>query len=164
MRILDPNTITFEQCETGYLSLRLDDDTTYEAVECIPLFPFSLPKQFITVACKKDNVLEEIGIIEKLEALPQKQQALVNNDIRLRFFTPEITDVAKVVSKHGTAEWNVTTDSGEKSFFVGDPRENILFRDNGLILVTDINRCRYQIADYRRMPPKAQAILEKLLL
>ncbi|HEX9973453.1 MAG TPA: DUF1854 domain-containing protein, partial [bacterium] len=61
-------------------------------------------------------------------------------------------------------EWQVVTDKGEKTFFVQDVKENVIIRESGLILITDIDKCRFQIRDYRKLPLKARLELEQTLL
>ena len=56
------------------------------------------------------------------------------------------------------------TDKGEKTFFVQDVKENVIIRESGLIVITDIEKCKYQIRDYRKLPTKARVELEQTLL
>ena len=53
---------------------------------------------------------------------------------------------------------------GEKTFIVQDVKENVIIRDAGLIVITDVDKCRYQIRDFRNLPTKARMELERTLL
>lgn len=164
MKFLNLDELTFERAENGFLRLKMRDGTTYEMVECTPLFPLSKPYRYISVSSRTGNGPEEIGILVDLNALTKEQKALVKAEIEFRYFSPEIIDIKKITSKYGVDQWEVVTDKGEKTFFVQDVKENVIIKDNGLIVIIDIAKCRYQVRDYRRLPTKARVELERRLL
>lgn len=164
MKILDPAELNFEKAENGFLRLKLNNGTIHERVECHPLFPLSEPDAYIAISKRNDSDIEEIGVIKSLDTLSAKQKYLVENEIQFRHFSPEITDIKKINSKYGVEHWEVMTDKGEKTFIVQDVKENVMIRESGLIVITDIDKCRYQIRDYRNLPYKARAELERTLL
>ena len=164
MKILDHNKIRFEMSESGTLNITLENKKVIEKVCCIPMFPFSDADNFISVVCEKGSEFEEIGIIRHFKELPSDQQKLVRENIKFRYFVPEITDIKKIRDAHGLWEWDVVTDRGEKSFYLRDTRENITIKDDGRIIVTDIEKCRYKITGYRELPAKARVELDRVLL
>ena len=164
MKILDPAELSFESTKNGFLRLKLNNGTIYERVECYPLFPLSKPDAYVAISRRMDFDLEEIGIIKSLNKLSTKQRSMVESEIQFRHFSPEIIDIQKIISKYGVDHWEVMTDKGEKTFIVQDVKENVIIRDAGLIVITDVDKCRYQIRDYRNLPSKARAELERTLL
>jgi len=164
MKILNPDQLNFEQGENGFLRLKLNDEKVFELVECTPLFPLTQVDAYISVSTRNDAGSEDIGIIKNLRDLPSDQQRLVKDEIQFRYFSPEIIDIKKITSKYGVNEWQVVTDKGNKTFFVQDVKENVIIRESGLILITDIDKCRFQISDYRKLPSKARLELEQTLL
>ncbi|MCU0646116.1 MAG: DUF1854 domain-containing protein [bacterium] len=164
MKILNPDELNFEQGENGFLRLKLTDEKVFELVECTPLFPLTQIDEYISVSTRNDNGSEEIGIIKNLRDLPSDQQRLVKDEIQFRYFSPDIIDIKKITSKYGVNEWQVVTDKGDKTFFVQDVKENVIIRESGLIVITDIDKCRFQIRDYRTLPSKARLELEQTLL
>lgn len=164
MKLLNPDELIFEQGENGFLRLKLNDDKVFELVECTPLFPLTEPDAYISVFIRNNDGGEEIGIIKNIKDLPSDQRRLVHEEIQFRYFSPEIIDIKKITSKYGVNEWQVVTDKGEKTFFVQDVKENVIIRENGLIVITDIDKCRFQIRDYRKLPTKARLELEQTLL
>jgi hypothetical protein len=164
MKILNPAELAFEQAETGFLRLKLDNGTNYERIECHPLFPLSEPDVYIALSSRNDSEVEEIGIIKSLKKLSAKQQSLVEREIQFSYFSPKIIDINKITSKYGMNQWEVVTDKGDKTFIVQDVKENVMIREGGLIVITDIDKCRYQIRDYRKLPSKARMELEQTLL
>jgi len=164
MNLLNTNEITFEQAENSFLRLKMKNGEIFEKVECTPLFPLSKPDNYISVSYPKEKGVEEIGIIKSLKDLPADQRTLVENEIQFRYFSPYITNIRKITSKYGVDQWEVMTDRGEKTFFVQDTKENVMIQENGLIIITDIDKCRFQIRDYRLLPTKARFYLENTLL
>ena len=164
MILLNPNDITFKRAENGFLQLEKNDGQIFETVECTPLFPLSKPDRFISVTSRTNGEVKDLGIIANLKALVKNQQALVREEIEIRYFSPEIIDIKKITSQYGVNEWNVITNKGEKIFLVRDIKENIIIRESGFISITDIDKCRYQISNYRKLPAKAQMELEQNLL
>ena len=164
MKFLNPMDICFQYLKNGYLSMKIKSRKIFERVECTPLFPFSRPNTYISISNKDKNESDEIGIIEDLTNLPADQQVMVKDDIEFRYFTPEIIDIKKIKAKFGIQEWKVITSKGEKTFCVKQIKENILIRENNLILLTDFNKCRYLIRDYQKLPFKARVELEQTLL
>jgi len=164
MKILNPDELGFETAENGFLKLKFNDGTIYERVECYPLFPLSKPDAYIAISERTDSKAKEIGIVRSLDKLSEKQRSLVEREIQFRHFSPEITDIYKITSKYGVEHWEVMTDKGDKSFIVQDTKENIIIREGGLIVITDIEKCRYQIRNYQKLPLKARMELERTLL
>ncbi len=164
MRLLDAKKLKFQRTESGTLDLTLEDGSVVENVHCIPLFPLSAGGSYISFALRRNNELEEVGVIRHVRDLPPEQQRLVREDIRFRYFVPEITDVKKVQRSIGSWEFDVMTDRGERTFILRHRRENIRVKDNGQIMITDVEKCRYRIPDRSKLPPRAQVELDKVLL
>jgi len=135
-----------------------------EDIHCLRLFPLSEPDTFISVVHHENGQLREIGVIRKLKELTSEQQRLVREDIKLRYFVPEIEDINKITARHGLYEWDVVTGRGNKKFSLRSIRENITVNDEGMIIITDLERCRYKITDSDKLPVKARAELDKVLL
>jgi len=164
MKILDPEKIFFTRDQNTTLDITLEDGSVVENVYCVRLFPLTEPRTYISIVHRKDNQLTEIGIIKHLKQLPSQQQALVIEDIRLRYFVPEIRDIIKIIPRHGLFEWHVVTERGNKPFFLRSSRENIHTTEGGMIIITDVEKCRYIITNLRKLPKKAQIELDKVLL
>jgi hypothetical protein len=166
VKLLDAPTLRFFPGGAGSLSLSCGKDKTYPSIRCIALFPISDPHRLISVQAARDEGerYEEVGILASLEDLAQPCRQLVAEDIRLRYFVPEILTILKIAGKRGVETWRVLTDRGEKIFGVIDKHENVTMTDNGIIFITDIDRLRYKITDYRTLPAQSRGLLEKVLL
>ena len=165
MGFLRPQDLTFSLEHDGHLSLRMADGAELDYVKCAPLFPHSGPDENILVVKRVEGKDEEVGIIEELAALDDAQAQLVRDDLSFHYFAPRIIDVAKLDERFGMNEFQVTTDKGERTFYVRNIKENIVIHDDtGMVFINDIQKCRYYIPDYRTLPPRARAKVEAVLL
>ncbi len=164
MRSLDVGKIEFRRTGSGTLDVTLEDGTTVENVHCVRLFPFSAPRDYISVARRAKGELQEIGIIKRFRELPAAQQRLVDEDIRFRYFIPDILDIKRIRRSHGSWELDVVTDRGERSFLLRDRRENVSVRPDGSVIMTDVENCRFMVAGRDALPARARVELEKFLL
>lgn len=164
MKILDYNNVKFKRSESGALNITLEDGKRIRDVHCIPMFPFSDPEDFISIVCKKGSEFEEIGIIKHFKKLSSAQQNFVREDIKFRYFIPEITDIKRIKQTYSLWEWDVVTDRGEKRFYLRDRREIFFLKDDGRIIITDVEKCRYKITRHNKLPAKARIELDRVLL
>ncbi len=164
MNMLDHNKIKFEKSETGALNIVLEDKKVIERVHCIPMFPFSDHDNFVSIACKKGSEFEEVGIIKHLKEISSLQQNLIREDMKFRYFIPEIIDIKSIKETKGIWACEVVTDRGEKTFYIRDRRENITIKDDSRIIITDIEKCRYKITCYNKLSTKARMELDRILL
>jgi hypothetical protein len=162
MNRLDTKKISFRKNYSGMLDIVMPDRTV-EGVHCIQMFPLSDPGRYISVVrpAKPDN--EEIGIIASLSELSHDQQKLVSDDIRFRYFVPEIEDITDVDESAGLYEVDMITERGPRRIFVLNPRESISSTDDGVLLITDVEKCRYKITSFARLPARAKTEFEKIL-
>ena len=164
MNILDYNKVKFKRSQSGALNITLEGGEKIKDVNCIPMFPFSDPENFISIVCKKGSEFEEIGIVKHLKKLSLAQQNFIREYIRFRYFTPEITDIKRIKQTYSLWEWDVVTDRGEKRFYLRDRRENIIIKNDSKIIIFDIEKCRYKITRYSKLPANARIELDRVLL
>ena len=163
MNMLNTNTITFKKGRSGCLDATYKDDT-HRNVRCVPLFPLSGKEGYISVLRKKEKEYEELGIIKEMALFPKEQQELVLEDVSFRYFVPEITEVSKIVKRSGLEEWQVKTDKGDRTISIRDRKESVTLTDIGVVFVTDSDKCRYKITDYRTLKEKSRELVERMLM
>jgi Domain of unknown function (DUF1854) len=164
MNTLDASIVSIEQTAGGAPRVRLADGQDFRDVAFVQLFPNTDPRRYICVRQKQGTEYAEIGIIRDLMALPENARNLVLEDIRLRYFVPGITEIASITTRRGADTWIVETDRGRASFTVRERSENVTATDQGIVLITDTDKCRYKIADIRALPLKSRGFLEKVLM
>jgi hypothetical protein len=163
MNLLDPTLITFSRSAEGELRLQRADGSLHAPVHCRRLFPLTDPGHYISVQRPDDKEQPEIGIVKRLDDLPPDQRRLVTEDLQHQHFLPEITDIVDIVTLHGMDEWSVVTDRGPIAFFVSGRKESMMITPDNLLLVTDIEKCRYRVTDYTTLTPRARLLLERTL-
>ena len=163
MSILDSGTITFSTAENGKLSVELADGRTIVPAICVRLFPLSAPDEYISVLDGAAEDSPEIGVIPCLSGLAADQQELVLADLRQRRFLPEILDVRKITITNGIDEWQVLTDRGPKTFFISGRKNNIVVTEDNMLIITDVEKCRYRIPDYTALSPRAFSMVGRAL-
>jgi hypothetical protein len=162
MNKLDPKHITLKKSHSGMLDIVMPDRTV-EGVHCIQMFPLSDPDRFISIVRPAKPDPEEVGVIEQLKDLSPEQQALVINDIRFRYFVPEIEEIIDVEESAGLYEMDLATERGPRRIFIMNPRESISTTDDGVMLLTDVEKCRYKVTNFSKLSPRSHAQFEKIV-
>lgn len=164
MTVFDAARVEFRATAAGGLCFVDGDGNVHEHVYCLSLFPLSDPEGYVSVLRGHEKEDEEIGVIRDLRELPRHERELVLQSIRQHHFLPEIEDITQITDFHGVEEWKVVTDRGPKTFYVGGERRNsIIVDDANMVLVTDVDKCRYRVPDIQALQPKARSLLERAL-
>jgi hypothetical protein len=163
MSILETRSITFAKPDAGLLSVTLSDGETITPVHCVRLFPLSDPDHYISVLRSEKCDEPEVGILRDINDLPEEQRELVQADLAQRHFLPEIQDVTAILISNGMDEWHVVTDRGDKIFFVGNRKDSITVTEENMLIVTDVEKCRYRIQDYTALSAQALSLVGRAL-
>lgn len=155
---LSPADCRFFQTENGFLGAVINNET-YRRVQLRRALPFQNPDDYI---CITDVDKNELGIIEHLSAFSEDQQALANEELRLCYYAPEITDILTVKEKMGHFYFDVKIGADKKSFTVKDPSKNIRTLDK-TIFITDIDGNRFFITDISAISSKSRRKLDPYL-
>ena len=159
LKILDPREVKIARGETGVLEFCRQEEPPVR-VHAVLLFPLTDPEHYISI---QDHEEKEIGVIENLRDLPRAAQDALREEFRSRYLVPVIKDVKEIASGFGVHTWTVVTERGERVFHVRGRTRNIQFLGGGRLIITDLENCRYEIPDYRRLPHRARLHLSKIL-
>ncbi len=149
MRFLTGENAAFSRTQGGFISLKTPEKE-YARVGVYLTFPLTNPDEFISIR-EADEKAKEIGMIEKLSALPKDQQEMLREQIKLRYFMPIITKVLDVKDEYGYAYWNVTTTFGSCRFTTQMSGNAVIHLSDSRLLVTDIDGNRYEIPDFYQL-------------
>ncbi len=155
MRFLNGENAAFSRTDGGFVSLKTKDtegrpSKEYARVGVYLTFPLTNPEEFISIR-EADEKAKEIGMIEKLSALPKDQQEMLREQIKLRYFMPVITKVLDIKDEYGYAYWNVTTTFGSCRFTTQMSGDAVIHLSDSRLLVTDIDGNRYEIPDFYQL-------------
>lgn len=149
MHFLTKENAVFARTEGGFLSLETGGKE-YARVGVYLTFPITMPEEYISIR-EANAKAREIGIIEKLCLLPEEQQEMIREQIRLRYFMPVITKVLDVKDEYGFAYWHVMTTFGVCRFTTHMSGEAVITLGESRLLITDIDGNRYEIPDFYKL-------------
>ena len=156
LRFLDPKKVRFFR-EGDALRVTIEDDRSCLRVVPMRAFPISMRDRYISLRDMEGN---ELGMIRDMHELDKKSRKLLEEEIRRRYFTPEIRRIVTLREKFGIVEWEVDTDRGPKSFFTRSLHRSVNETTTGYI-VTDMENNRYEIRDLSSFDPQSAAILSR---
>ena len=143
---LTPKNASFARSAGGLLSMTLtkEDGTTEQFERVIPVraFPITDPDSFICIRepdTRKKGKGEEIGMIERLSDFDAQAQALIQEELGRRYFTPVIKKIHSLHDKFGYLYFDVTTDAGRSEFIMANPSGSFRTLEDGRIFMYDID-------------------------
>lgn len=162
LQFMTKETAAFHPTEGGFLSLTFLGQT-WERVQIFRTFPFSDKNSFLSVREHTERA-KEIGIIRELEEdFDRETIDLINKQLDLRYFTPQIIKIYSIKERSGFIYFHVLTGRGERQFTVRNNSNAIIPFTESRIFITDIDNNRYEIPDTARLQPKELAKLDLFL-
>ena len=154
VRLLTPENTTIFEGAFNLLHCVIKDDQLYRGAYAMLMFPVGHPDHFISLhytdTGDKDR---EIGIIENLNAFPEKVQNLVRGTLVKQYYEQTITRIHGIKNNFGLLFFDVETEQlGRMEFIMpwrGDRAED--FGQNGKILLDAFDN-RYIIPDVSGLP------------
>jgi len=159
MEFTPPEKCRFYRNERGFLGLELEGED-HRRVQLSRALPFTAPERYI---CVMDMDNKEIAVLESLEALDAPMQELLREELGMRYFYPEVTQVKSVKEKMGSYYIELCIGSHEKTIAVKDISKNLKQLDGGRLIVTDVDGNRFSIPDVYAIHKKSLRMLEPYL-
>lgn len=153
---LTPQNAVFEETKGHMLNVKVEDKL-FERVQIHSSFPHTAPTKFISVRTDENK---EVGLIEDIDVFPDDQKVLLNKQIKLRYFAPDITRIISVKDEFGYTYWAVETTSGECRFTVRNSGGNIIHPTGNKYLITDVDGNRFVIPDITKLSPKEYKMID----
>ena len=158
MTMLNAQNCTFSYNRNGLLQANIDGQDVGR-VKIVCTQPLTHPDEFLCVIGMDDA---EKGIIENLNDFAGEQKAMIEEDIRLRYFCPVITEIVSIKDKMGSFYFDVVIQEKRKNFMVRDLTKNIR-QTNATVTITDTDGNRYKIEDIGAIHRKSRRKLEPYL-
>jgi len=122
-------------------------------------FPIAAPDEGISLVNTEGH---EVAWIDDLQAVAPAARALLQEELALRDFVPEITRL-KSVSSFGTPSvWTVETDRGETSFILKGEEDIRRLARTGL-LIAGSQGVQYSVKDMTALDRASRRLLERFL-
>lgn len=151
---LTPKNATFSRSEGELISLDLINETGeeehFERVIVLRSFPITNPDEFLSIRepdTRSKGRGKEIGMIRRISDFDEKAAKLLNAELTLRYFSPEITKINSVKEKFGYSYWEADTSAGHVTFVLDNPFSNIRILEDGRIFIADMDGNTFVIPD-----------------
>ena len=144
---------------SGHLQLTDANGERHEGVIPVRAFPLAAPDEGISLVSADGH---ELVWLTRLDDLPETVRELLQEELALRDFVPEIKRL-KSVSSFGTpSQWSVETDRGETTFVLKG-EEDIRRLGHGALLIAGGEGVQYSIADMKALDKASRRLLERFL-
>lgn len=150
---LTPENARFTKSKGGMISLELDGPEGHEIFERVVVlrsFPVTAPDEFLSVRepdTRKKGRGAELGMIRRLSDFDEATRALINAEMDLRYFTPEVKKITSVKDKFGYSYWEAETTAGKVSFVLNNPFSQIRVLEDQRIYISDMDGNSFVIPD-----------------
>ncbi len=164
---LNPNNAWFSVSTGGLISLKIINaegvEETFERVVIRRSFPVTAPDEFLSVRepdTRKNGRGAEIGMIRNIHIFDQTTVDLLNAELELRYFTPEIKKILSAKEKFGYCYWEADTTAGVISFVLNNPYSNIRILEDKRIFISDMDGNCFIIPDPKKLDRQSYKYIE----
>ncbi|MDP1742861.1 MAG: DUF1854 domain-containing protein [Polaromonas sp.] len=152
-------SFVLERHASGRLLLTDSQGRQHAGVVPVRAFPIAAPGEGISLVSSEGH---ELAWLERLDNLPPALRSLLEEELALRDFVPEITAL-KSVSSFGTpSTWRVDTDRGETSFVLKG-EEDIRRLSRQSLLIAAGHGVHFSVKDMGALDRASRRLLERFL-
>lgn len=164
---LTPENAWFSASVGGLISLKIinadGEEENFERVVIRRSFPVSAPDEFLSVRepdTRAKGRGSEIGMIRNVNIFDKATVDLINAELEVRYFTPEITKITSAKEKFGYNYWDAETSAGKVSLVLNNPFSNIRKLEDGRIYISDMDGNCFLIPDPKKLDRQSYRYLE----
>lgn len=162
LRYINKDNSKFSRTPGGFVSLDIDGEH-YNRVNVYQSFPFADPDKYISIR-EADEKAKEIGMIVNINTdVDDDTKKILNEQLKLRYFTPTIIKINNIKDEFGMAYWDVVTNSGRCKFITRMNSSSVIYLSDTRLLITDLDENRFEIPDFTKLPPKELKKLDLFL-
>jgi hypothetical protein len=157
----DSTSLSFQLVRdaSGHLVFTDAGGQVHAGVVPVRAFPLAAPDEGISLVNTEGH---EVAWIDQLQAVPEAARALLQEELALRDFVPEVTRL-KSVSSFGTPSvWAVETDRGDTSFILKG-EEDIRRLGRVGLLIAGSQGVQYSVRDMTALDRASRRLLERFL-
>lgn len=144
---------------TGQLVLIDAEGQAHEGVVPVRAFPLAAPDEGISLVSTEGH---ELAWIEYLQELPAAMRTLIQEELALRDFVPEILRLQDVSTFGTPSVWTVETDRGVTSFILKG-EEDIRRLGRNALLIAGSEGVQYSVRDMTALDRASRKLLERFL-
>jgi hypothetical protein len=143
----------------GQLVLTQANGETRVGIVPVRAFPLAAPQEGISLVSTEGR---ELVWIEHIDQLSPVNRALLEEDLALRDFVPEISRLRNVSTFATPSVWTVETDRGETSFILKG-EEDIRRLGRNALLIAGSEGVQYSVRDMTALDRGSRKLLERFL-
>lgn len=154
-----PDNATFIKTPGGMLSVTIHGEE-HDNVFLHCSFPHTDRRRYVSIRTAEN---EEVGMIKSLDDFPEDVIQLLEEQIEIRYFAPEILQVLKITEEFGYSYWETETTAGFCRFTVRSGGRNLKFVTETRLLIVDVDGNRFIIPDIDQLSVKEYRMVEMCL-
>ena len=156
MNMLD---FTLARDAHGRLTLTLADGTVHEGIVPVRAFPISAPDGGLSLVSADGH---ELRWLDRLSDLPLVARELIEAELALREFTPQISRIVEVSTFSTPSTWTVETDRG-RTELVLKSEDDIRRLGQGRLLISTAQGLQFGITQTATLDRHSRKLLERFL-
>lgn len=164
---LTPENAWFSKSEGGLISLKIinaeGNEEFFERVVIRRSFPITSPDEFLSVRepdSRQKGRGDEIGMIRNINIFDKDTVDILNKELAVRYFTPEIRKIQSAKEKFGYHYWEVETSAGHVSMVIRNPFSNIRILPDKRVFVLDMDGNCFLVPNYEKLDRQSYKYLE----
>jgi hypothetical protein len=122
-------------------------------------FPIAAPDEGLSLIGTEGH---ELAWIARLSDLPPALRTLIDEELALREFTPEVQRLIEVSTFSTPSTWTVDTDRGVTRFVL-KAEEDIRLLGNGRLLIASGEGLQFAVPDMAKLDRASRRLLERFL-
>jgi hypothetical protein len=135
------------------------DGMVHEGVVPVRAFPIAAPGEGLSLVSADGH---ELAWVERLDALPPAQRALLEELLAEREFVPEIQQLLEVSTFSTPSTWTVRTDRGTTRFVLKG-EEDIRRTSRTMLLIAGSQGLQFVVRDVGALDRHSKRLLERFL-
>ena len=160
----NPDSTTFPSFQlvrqpSGRLLFAGSDGEQHAGVVPVRAFPLAAPDEGISLVSTEGH---EVAWIDQLQALPDSMRTLLQEELALRDFVPEIKRLKSVSTFATPSIWAVETDRGDTSFVLKG-EDDIRRLGRNALLIAGGQGVQYSVPDMSALDRASRRLLERFL-
>jgi hypothetical protein len=151
---------TLDRHPSGRLVYTGDDGDVHVSVTPVRAFPISEPEAGLSIVSAEGR---ELAWIERLDALPPAQRALIEDELAHREFMPEIRRLVSVSTFSTPSTWTVDTDRGPTTLVLKVEEDIRRLPERGRLLITSGHGIVFSVQDMAALDRHSRKLMERFL-
>ena len=164
---MTPENSWFSLSAGGLISLKIinaeGNEEFFERVVIRRSFPVTAPDEFLSVR-EPDSRIKgrgaEIGMIRNVNIFDKDTVKLINDELEVRYFTPEIKKITSAKEKFGYTYWEAETTAGNASIVLNNPFSNNRVLEDMRIFISDMDGNCFVIPDPSKLDKLSYKYIE----